>query len=56
VTPRLPSLVRTSPDLRTASELMMGHGVAQIVVTDAGDRRAIGIVSSLDIAGAVGER
>jgi CBS domain-containing protein len=47
--------VRPSLDLRSASELMMRHGVAHIVVTDAGDHRAIGIVSSLDIAGAVGE-
>jgi CBS domain-containing protein len=48
--------VRPSLDLRTASELMMRHGVAHIVVTDAGDRRAIGVVSSLDIAAAIGER
>jgi CBS domain-containing protein len=47
--------VRPSLDLRSASELMMRHGVAHIVVTDVGDQRAIGIVSSLDIAGAVGE-
>jgi CBS domain-containing protein len=47
--------VRRSLDLRSASELMMRHGVAHIVVTDTGDHRAIGIVSSLDIAGAVGD-
>jgi hypothetical protein len=34
---------------------MMRHGVAHIVVTDAGDHRAIGVVSSLDIAAAVAE-
>lgn len=33
----------------------MRHGVAHIVVAGAGDHRAIGIVSSLDIAGAIGE-
>ena len=45
--------VRPTLDLRSASELMMRHGVAHIVVTRADDRRAIGVVSSLDIAGAV---
>ena len=47
--------VRPSLDLRSASELMMRHGVAHIVVTDSGDHRPIGVVSSLDIAAAVGE-
>jgi CBS domain-containing protein len=47
--------VRPSLDLRSASELMMCHGVAHIVVTDGGDHRAIGIISSLDIAGAIGD-
>jgi CBS domain-containing protein len=34
---------------------MTRHGVAHIVVTDVGNQRAIGIVTSLDIAGAAGE-
>lgn len=47
--------VRASLDLRSASDLMSRHGTTHIVVTAADDRRAIGVVSSLDIARAVGQ-
>ena len=47
--------VRESLDLRSASELMSRHGSTHIVVTAADDRRPIGIVSSLDIARAIGQ-
>jgi CBS domain-containing protein len=47
--------VRANLDLRSASELMSHHGTTHIVVTGADDRRAIGIVSSLDIARVIGQ-
>jgi CBS domain-containing protein len=46
--------MRASLDLRSASELMTRHGTTHVVVTDARDRRPVGILSSLDIARAVG--
>ncbi len=46
--------VRPTLDLRSASELMSRHGTTHAVVTNADDRRPVGVVSSLDIARAVG--
>jgi CBS domain-containing protein len=45
--------VRADLDLRYASELMVQYGTTHIVVTSPDDRRPIGILSSLDVAGAV---
>src|SRR6266567_3444310 len=46
--------VRADLDLRHASEAMSQHGTTHIVVTAPGDGTPIGILSSLDIANAVG--
>jgi CBS domain-containing protein len=48
--------VRADLDLRDASEAMSQHGTTHIVVTAPGDGRPIGILSSLDIANAVGAK
>jgi CBS domain-containing protein len=48
--------VRPDHDLRDASETMARHGVTHIVVTARGDATPIGILSSLDIAKAVGAK
>ena len=48
--------VRADLDLRHASEAMSRHGTTHIVVTAPGDGRPIGILSSLDIANAVGAK
>jgi CBS domain-containing protein len=48
--------VRPDVDLRHASELMSRHGTTHVVVTDGGYGAAIGILSSLDVADAVGRR
>jgi CBS domain-containing protein len=46
--------VRADLDLRYASEAIAQHGTTHIVVTALGDSRPIGILSSLDIANAIG--
>jgi CBS domain-containing protein len=48
--------VRADFDLRDASEGMSLHGTTHIVVTAPGDGKPIGILSSLDIANAVGAK
>jgi CBS domain-containing protein len=46
--------IRPDADLRQASELMAHYGVSHVVVTERGGGPPVGIVSSLDIAGAIG--
>jgi CBS domain-containing protein len=48
--------VRADFDLQYASEAMVRHGTTHIVVTAPGDGRPIGVLSSLDIANAVGAK
>jgi CBS domain-containing protein len=48
--------VRPDVDLRHASELMARHGTTHIIVTDGSYGAAVGILSSLDVAAAVGGR
>jgi CBS domain-containing protein len=46
--------VRAGAQLRQVTELMAHYGTGHVVVTESGGGRAIGIVSSLDVADAVG--
>jgi CBS domain-containing protein len=46
--------VRADLDLRYASKLMSQHGTTHVIVTAPGGSTPIGILSSLDIANAVG--
>jgi CBS domain-containing protein len=46
--------VRPDVDLRHASDLMTRHGTTHIIVTDGSYGSAVGILSSLDVAAAVG--
>jgi CBS domain-containing protein len=46
--------VRPEAELRHASELMTRHGTTHVVVTDGSYGAAVGILSSLDVAAAVG--
>jgi CBS domain-containing protein len=48
--------VRPDVDLRHASELMTRHGTMHIIVTEGRYGAAVGILSSLDVAAAVGGR
>jgi CBS domain-containing protein len=48
--------VRADLDLQYASEVMAQHGTMHVVVTSPGDGRPVGILSSLDIANAVGAK
>lgn len=45
--------VRAEAELRRASELMAHYGTTHVVVTESGGGRAIGILSSLDVADAI---
>lgn len=45
--------VRADADLRHAAELMAHFGTSHVIVTERGGRRAVGVLSSLDIAKAV---
>ena len=45
--------VRAGLDLRYASEAMVRHGTTHVVVTEPGNGKPVGILSSLDIANAV---
>jgi CBS domain-containing protein len=45
--------VRADADLRHAAELMAQFGTSHVIVTERGGRRAVGVLSSLDIAKAV---
>jgi CBS domain-containing protein len=47
--------VRADLDLRYASDLMVRYGTMHVVVTAPSDRRPLGILSSLDVASALGE-
>ena len=47
--------VRPDVELRHASDLMTRHGTTHVVVTEERYGAAVGILSSLDIAGAVGD-
>ncbi|HEY7206782.1 MAG TPA: CBS domain-containing protein [Gaiellaceae bacterium] len=46
--------VRADLGLRDAAGLMARHGTTHVVVTDPGDGAPVGVLSSLDIAAAVG--
>jgi CBS domain-containing protein len=48
--------VRADLDLREASGLMVRYGTTHVVVTERDDGTPIGILSSLDVAAAVGRR
>jgi CBS domain-containing protein len=42
--------VRADSDLRHAAELMAHFGTSHVIVTERGGRRAVGVLSTLDIA------
>lgn len=48
--------VRAGADLRRATELMAHFGTSHVVVTENGCARPVGILSSLDVAGAAALR
>ena len=45
--------VRVDAELRHAAELMAHYGTSHVIVTEAGGRRPVGILSSLDVAAAI---
>jgi CBS domain-containing protein len=45
--------IEPSAKLTAAIELMQGHGVTHLLVTDPGSGQPIGVLSSLDVAGIV---
>jgi CBS domain-containing protein len=46
--------VRADADLRHAAELMAHYGTSHVIVTERGGRRPVGVLSSLDVAAAIG--